>query len=209
MNNKINVAVFASGGGSNFQALIDKKEDGKLHINLAVLVGNNSTAKSFERAKDYNIPTLHIAPSHFDNENTYTEKLLTELESRHIDLIVLAGYMKMIPKTVVGQFHNRIINIHPALLPAFGGQGMYGKRVHQAVLDYGAKVTGITVHFVDEEYDKGPIILQETAPVLDNDNADSLASRVLKVEHANYWRAVEAFARGAITVEKRIVKGKV
>jgi phosphoribosylglycinamide formyltransferase-1 len=209
MSNDLNVAVFASGGGSNFQALIDKKDEGKLHAAFAVCVGNNSNAKAFERARNHTIPTLHIAPGHFENENAYTERLLSELESRTVDLIVLAGYMKKIPVEVIRRYQNRIINIHPALLPSFGGQGMYGKRVHQTVLDYGAKVTGITVHFVDEEYDKGPIILQETAPVLDDDDADSLAARVLNVEHANYWRAVEAIAQGTITVKGRRVIGSV
>lgn len=209
MDTQFNVAVFASGGGSNFQALIDKKEEGKLHVHFAVLVGNNSKATAFERAQRHGIPTLHIAPSHFEDEKTYTGKLLSELASRGIDLIVLAGYMKMIPSEVTKRYHNRIVNIHPALLPSFGGVGMYGKRVHQAVLDYGAKVTGITVHFVDAEYDKGPIILQETAPVLDGDDADTLAERVLKVEHANFWRAVEAIAQGRIHVEGRRVVGTV
>ncbi len=209
MKDLVNVAVFASGGGSNFQALIDKKEEGMLRVNFAVCVGNNSKAKAFERARNHSIPTLHIAPGHFADERTYTEKLLSELESYKVDLIVLAGYMKMIPAAVTAKYHNRIINIHPALLPSFGGQGMYGKQVHQAVLDYGAKVTGITVHFVDEEYDKGPIILQETVQVLDDDDVDSLAARVLNVEHANYWRAVKAYARGTITVKGRRVIGSV
>jgi phosphoribosylglycinamide formyltransferase-1 len=205
----MNVAVFASGGGSNFQSLIDKKEEGKLHVNFAALVGNNSKAKAFERARNHGIPTLHIAPSHFDDEQVYTEKLLEELESHNIDLIVLAGYMKMIPTDVVKRYRNRIINIHPALLPAFGGTGMFGTRVHQAVLDYGAKVSGISIHFVDEEYDHGPVIFQETVNVLDDDDADSLAARVLKLEHANYWRVVEAIAQGRITVENRKVTGTV
>lgn len=209
MSDELQVAVFASGGGSNFQALIDKKEEGKLHVTFALLLGNNSKAKAFERARNHDIPTLHSTPSHFEDEKKYTEKLLEEFESRNIGLIVLAGYMKMIPAEVIAKYHNRIINIHPALLPSFGGQGMYGKKVHQAVLDYGAKVSGITVHFVDEEYDKGPIILQETAPVLDSDDADSLAARVLKIEHANYWRAVEAFSQGTIKMEGRRVIGSV
>ncbi len=209
MSHPINVAVFASGGGSNFQALIDKREEGLLHVNFAVLIGNNSKAKAFERAKHHAIPTLHLAPSHFSDENAYTQKLIAELASYDVNVISLAGYMKMIPTELIQKYHNRIINIHPALLPSFGGQGMYGKRVHQAVLDYGAKVSGITVHFVDEHYDKGPVILQETAPVLDGDDADSLAERVLKVEHANYWRALEALARGTIKVENRKVIGTV
>ena len=209
MSKSILVAVFASGGGSNFQALIDKKNEGKLNVTFAVLIGNNSKAKAIERAQKQHIPTLHIAPSHFRDEIEYTEKLLAKLEAFSVDLIVLAGYMKMIPRAAIKKFQNRIMNIHPALLPSFGGHGMYGKAVHQAVLDYGAKVTGITVHFVDEEYDRGPIILQETAPVLDNDTADTLAERVLKVEHANYWRAVEAFAQNRIRVEGRRVIGSV
>lgn len=209
MNTEIRVAVFASGGGSNFQALIDKKEEGRLHVTFAVVAGNNSKAMAFERARKHGIPTLHIAPSHFPDEKQYTEKLLAELEAYAVDLIVLAGYMKMIPLAAIRKYQNRIMNIHPALLPSFGGHGMYGKAVHQAVLDYGAKVSGITVHFVDEEYDRGPIILQETAPVLDADTADALAERVLKVEHGNYWRAVEAFAQNRIRVEGRKVIGKV
>ncbi len=209
MNHPLNVAVFASGGGSNFQALIDKKAEGLLHVNFAVLIGNNSRAKAFERAKKHEIPTLHIAPSHFPDEKSYAEKLMTELASYNVDAISLAGYMKMIPLKLIQKYRNRIINIHPALLPSFGGQGMYGKRVHQAVLDYGAKVSGITVHFADEQYDKGPVIFQETAPVLDSDDADSLAERILKVEHGNYWRALEALAQGTITVENRRVVGTV
>ncbi len=205
----MNVAVFASGGGSNFQSLIDKKEEGKLHVNFAVLIGNNSKAKAFERANKHNIPTLHLAPSHFEDESAYTKKLLNELESHNIDLIVLAGYMKMIPIPVIKKYRNRIINIHPGLLPAFGGKGMYGKRVHQAVLDYGAKVSGISVHFVDEEYDHGPVIFQKTTKVLDNDDADSLAARVLTLEHAHYWCVVEAISQGKISVNGRKVTGTI
>ncbi len=209
MEKQMKIAVFASGGGSNFQALIDKKEEGKLHVDIAVLIGNNSAARAFERARKHNITTLHIAPSHFKNDTIYTERLLHELESREIELIVLAGYMKMIPLEVIKKYHNRIVNIHPALLPAFGGKGMYGKRVHQAVLDYGAKVSGVTVHFVDEVYDHGSIILQETVKVEDDDDADSLAQRVLVLEHANYWRAVEAITMGKITIKGRRITGSI
>jgi len=209
MNTSIRVAVFASGGGSNFQALIDKKNEGVLHVTFAVCIGNNSKAKAFERAQKEGIPTLHLAPGHYTDENDYTAKLLATLEAYAADLIVLAGYMKMIPAAVIRKYQNRIMNIHPALLPSFGGQGMYGKAVHQAVLDYGAKVSGITVHFVNEEYDRGPVIFQETVPVLDTDTADSLAERVLKVEHASLWRAVEAFAQNRIRVEGRKVVGQV
>ncbi len=203
----MNVAVFASGGGTNFQALLDHKESGELHVDFVLCVGNNSKAKVFERAAQRGIPTLHIAPSHFSDENEYHNKLSVELKKHKVELIVLAGYMKKLPDDLVRTYANRIINIHPALLPAFGGRGMYGKRVHQAVLDYGAKVTGVTVHFVDEEYDNGPVILQEPVGVEDDDTVDSLAERVLALEHAVYWRAVEAISRGEIRLEGRRVIG--
>lgn len=209
MKETINIAVFASGGGSNFQSLIDRKEEGRLHVNFAVMVGNNSTAKAFERATQHDIPTLHCAPCHFDSEEAYVEKILSEFESKDVDLIVLAGYMKMIPMSIVKKYHNRIINIHPGLLPSFGGKGMYGKRVHQAVLDYGAKISGVTVHFVNEEYDRGPVIFQEIIHVEDGDTADSLAARVLKLEHTHYWRVVEAVAQGYIKIDGRKVIGRV
>lgn len=202
-------AVFASGGGTNFQALLDRKQTGDLHVEFSLFIGNNSSAASFDRAKNHSIPSVHIAPSHFNTEEKYADRLLALLKQYSIELIVLAGYMKKLPTSVVREFHHRIVNIHPGLLPAFGGKGMYGSRVHQAVIDYGAKVTGITVHFVDEEYDHGPVILQETIKVLDIDDCHSLAERVLKVEHANYWRAIEAIASGSIKIDGRRVMGNV
>jgi phosphoribosylglycinamide formyltransferase 1 len=202
-------AVFASGGGSNFQALIDRKEAGDLRVELALLIGNNSTAFAFERARNHGIPALHIPPSRYTDEAAYARHLLSVLQEHKIDIIALAGYMKKIPRSVVSAFANRIVNIHPALLPAFGGAGLYGEKVHQAVIDYGAKVSGITIHFVDEEYDHGPVIYQEALPVLDSDDAHSLAKRVLTLEHANYWKALQAIAEGAITVRNRRVFGHV
>ncbi|MFW5775459.1 MAG: phosphoribosylglycinamide formyltransferase [Chitinivibrionales bacterium] len=205
----MNCAVFASGGGSNFQALLDRQKAGQLHVEFKLMIGNNSKAAAFERARNHDIPCLHCAPSHFDTPKQYTERLLQTLKEHDIEMIVLAGYMRMIPPAVVRAFHHKILNIHPALLPAFGGKGMYGKKVHQAVIDYGAKVTGVTVHLVDEQYDHGPVILQDTVRVEDTDDADSLARRVLAVEHASYWRAVEAVARGRVRVEGRRVIGAV
>ncbi len=198
--------VFASGGGSNFQALLDRKSAGDLHVDFALVVGNNSTAVAFERARKAFVPTLHIAPSHFHDETAYVDSLLNALKSAGTELIILAGYMKMLPLKVVQEYQNRIVNIHPGLLPAFGGKGMYGMNVHRAVLDYGAKISGITVHFVDEEYDHGPIILQEAVPVLSNDTPEELAARVLKAEHGNFWRAIESIAQGKVVVEGRRVK---
>jgi phosphoribosylglycinamide formyltransferase-1 len=199
--------VFASGGGTNFQSLLDRRASGDLHVDFVLFVGNNSSAQAFERARSHDIPTVHIAPSHFDDEAAYTGRLLEILKEHQVEVIALAGYMKMIPSEVIRTYRNRILNIHPALLPAFGGKGLYGKKVHQAVLDYGAKVTGVTVHFVDEQYDHGPVIMQNTVKVLDGDDAESLAARVLKVEHDTYWRALELVAQGAVKVEGRRVVG--
>jgi len=196
-------AVFASGGGTNFQALLDRKAAGDLHADFALVVGNNSNALAFDRARENGIKTLHIAPSHFADEDSYSKQLSAVLKEAGTELIILAGYMKKLPSPIVREYRNKIINIHPALLPAFGGKGMYGMNVHRAVLEYGAKITGVTVHFVDEEYDHGPVIMQETVPVMDDDDEDTLAARVLKAEHNTYWRAVEAVAQGKIQVRGR------
>ncbi len=205
----MNIAVFASGGGSNFQALIDKVKSGELDATLCVCIGNNGSAAAFERAKKNGIPVRHISPSHFSTEQAYVDELLGELSKYDTDLIVLAGYMKKIPSPIIAAYRNRIVNIHPGLLPSFGGKGMYGEKVHQAVLDYGAKISGITVHFVDEEYDHGPIILQASTDVLDTDDAHTLAQRVLQLEHANLWKVCRAIGKGAITVKGRKVYGQV
>lgn len=202
-------AVFASGGGSNFQALLDRKIAGDLHVEFVLLVGNNSSAAAFDKARVASIPTLHIAPSHFESESLYTEKLLKSLENAGVELIILAGYMKKLPSEVVQKYHHRIVNVHPGLLPAFGGKGMYGSHVHEAVIAYGAKISGVTIHFVDEEYDHGPIIAQVCVPVMDSDDSHTLAERVLKVEHGNYWKAIEAIASGRIHIEGRRVLGNV
>jgi formyltetrahydrofolate-dependent phosphoribosylglycinamide formyltransferase len=205
----MNVAVFASGGGSNFQALIDRVGSGDLHCSLSLCVGNNSAAVAFERAKKQGIPVCHIAPSHFSSDRGYADALLAELGRYRIDFIALAGYMKKIPLSVIAAYPYKIVNIHPGLLPAFGGKGLYGEKVHEAVIACGAKISGITIHFVDEEYDNGPIIFQEAVNVLDNDDSHQLAQRILKVEHANYWRVIEAIAQGRISVKGRRVYGPV
>ncbi|MDR2592488.1 MAG: phosphoribosylglycinamide formyltransferase [Chitinispirillales bacterium] len=199
-------AVFASGNGSNFQALLDRKSSGDLpHADFVLMVGNNSKAGAFERARSNGIATLHIAPSHFLTEEAYAERLSSALKDAGVELIALAGYMKKLPPAIVAQYRNRILNIHPGLLPAFGGQGMYGSNVHKAVIEYGAKFSGVTVHFVDDEYDHGPVIKQKVVPVLDNDDAQSLAARVLEAEHECYWQAIEAVAAGRIKIEGRRV----
>ena len=202
-------AVFASGGGSNFQSLIDKKNEGKLNVELSLLIVNNSKAGAVKRAEDNGIPVLHCAPSHFETEAAYTRQLNEHFKKYDIEYIALAGYMKKLPSAIVTSYRNRIMNIHPGLLPAFGGKGMYGSRVHSAVLEFGAKISGITIHFVDEEYDHGPVIFQDTVPVQDDDTADTLAARVLKLEHASYWKVVDAVCNKRIEVEGRRVFGTI
>lgn len=205
----IRCAVFASGGGSNFQALIDRKKTGELHVDFALMISNNSNAFACERARQNDIPAVHLSEKQFDSFEAYSVRLMGLLDEYKVELIVLAGYMKKLPAALIGKYRMKILNIHPGLLPAFGGKGMYGKYVHQAVLDYGAKVSGVTVHFVDEEYDQGPVILQETVPVFDRDNADTLAARVLTMEHATFWKAIEAVACGRLRIEGRRVTGEV
>lgn len=205
----MNVAVFASGNGSNFQTLIDKHKEEKLPVTFTLMIGNNSKANAFDRAKAYNIPTKHIAPSHFETYSEYVTELLQLLEQHNVELIILAGYMKMIPSEVIQKYRNKIVNIHPALLPAFGGQGMYGMNVHRAVVEYGAKVTGITVHFVDEDYDHGPVIYQDTVSVDSEDSPEEVARKVLEVEHKSLWKVIKAIAEKRITIEGRRILGRV
>ena len=197
------IAVMASGGGSNFQAILDRTESGELVAEVVLLISNNSNCGAVNKAKSAKIETLHLAPSSFEDEAEYTKQLTGHLERVKCDIIVLAGYMKRVPSGVIQKFRNRILNIHPALLPSFGGKGMYGARVHEAVLKYGAKISGITVHLVDEDYDHGPIVMQRCVEVMDGDTPDVLATRVLKLEHDTYWRAIKFFAEGRVKVHGR------
>jgi len=201
----MNIAVFASGRGSNFQAILNAIDDGRLPAVVTLLVSNNSNAGAMELARSRNIPAIHLNQKQYSSAQLYEEQLLQLLTRYKVELIALAGYMKRIPTVVIDRFRNRILNVHPALLPAFGGAGMYGIHVHEAVLASGAKVTGVTVHVVDEEYDKGPIVMQKCVDVLDDDTPESLAARVLPVEHELYPRAIAAFANKRVRIEGRKV----
>ncbi|HEV2131614.1 MAG TPA: phosphoribosylglycinamide formyltransferase [Longimicrobiaceae bacterium] len=189
------VAVLASGGGSNLQALIDRFQPlPRPAARVELVIAGRPGIGALERAARVGIPVYVQDPGH--DVDTVAEELLAALERHGIDLVVLAGYLRLIPLAVVERFHGRMLNIHPALLPAFGGTGMYGLRVHQAVLDAGVRVTGATVHLVDERYDAGAILAQWPVPVLPGDTAESLAARVLEIEHLLLPRVVEAVARG-------------
>ncbi len=199
------LAVFASGEGSNFQSIVDAAESGALKARVVLCVSNNPSAGVLDRATKSKIPVLVLNPSEFSDPDGYTSSLRAKLIEFETDFIALAGYMKMIPAEIVNEYSDHIVNIHPALLPAFGGPGMYGRRVHQAVLESGADESGATVHLVDEEYDTGPIVLQESVPVRPEDTPDSLAARVLKVEHRIYPRALALFEENRVKIDGRNV----
>jgi len=197
----MNIAVFASGRGSNFQAILDAIHGGRLPASISLVVSNNSSAGALEIARAAGIPALHRSLRQFPTQESFDDDLLATLESHRVDLIALAGYMKRLSPRIISRFRNRIVNIHPALLPAFGGPGMYGVHVHEAVLRSGAKISGVTVHVVDEEYDHGFILAQETVRVEPGDTPESLASRVLTLEHDLYPRVLAAFAENRVRIE--------
>jgi phosphoribosylglycinamide formyltransferase-1 len=188
------IAVFATGGGSNLQALLDfNRMRGNARCGDVVLVASNRPdAGALDRARAAGIPTAVFRSERVPDGCDALDVLLRN----KVDFIALAGYLKLLPKEILTEFPSRITNIHPALLPSFGGPGMYGERVHRAVLQSGARVSGATVHYVDEEYDRGAILAQWPVPVLADDTVKSLADRVLKVEHVLYPRVIEAVASG-------------
>lgn len=187
------IAVFASGRGSNLRALIDRFRDSTV-AEIALVISDRPDSGALGLARDMGIAAHHI-PVQKRPIAAVTADTLDALEAAHTDLVALAGYLRLIPADVIRRFSHRVLNIHPALLPAFGGKGMYGRRVHEAVLEAGCRVTGPTVHFVNERYDEGRILAQWPVPVLEGDTVESLAARVLRVEHVLYPAAVEWLAR--------------
>jgi len=199
--NKIRIAVLVSGRGSNLQAIIDNIEQGILSAEVAVVISDHAESFALERARKHNIPALHISATAYKGRRTeYDEVLVQELRNRQVDLVCLAGFMRIITPVLIKAYPHRILNIHPSLLPAFPGL-----HVQQAALDHGAKFSGCTVHFVDEGMDTGPIIIQAVVPILDNDTEDSLSERILRQEHKIYARAIQLFAEGKLRVRGRRV----
>ena len=175
------IGVLVSGGGTNFQSLIDT-----IHHNygeIAVVISNNRQAFGLERGRAAGIPAVAINPKGYSTNEAFDQKIVEILSGYDVDLVVLAGYMKILPESIVGRFPRRIINIHPSLIPRFCGEGFYGMRVHRAVLEAGETTSGATVHYVDEGVDTGEVLLQERVPVLRGDTPESLAARVLETEH--------------------------
>lgn len=190
----LNIAVLISGGGSNLQSIIDGCESGYINGIVKIVISNKDNAYGLERAIKRNIKTL------VEKED---EKIIDLLNKENIDLVVLAGYLKIISPKFVEAFRNKIINIHPSLIPAFCGEGYYGKKVHESVINYGAKLSGATVHFVDEGADTGPIIMQKSVEVKFDDTPQSLSERVLTVEHEILKESVKLYCDNKLTVNGR------
>ena len=193
----LHLAVFASGRGSNLRSIQRSIDEQRLEARIAVVLSNRRDALALEYARRAGIPAVTLAGVADEELSGF---ILDALAANAADFIALAGYMKLVPAEVIAAFRNRILNIHPALLPAFGGKGMFGHHVHEAVIASGVKVSGATVHIVDEEYDRGPIVIQRCVAVLDADTPDTLAARVLETEHTIYPEALQLFAANRIEV---------
>ena len=202
----IRIGVLASGSGTNLQAIMDGCSRGEIRGRVVVVISNNPKARALDRARLAGIPAVAMHHRAFPDRDTFDAKLVEILHSYEVDLVCLAGFMRVLGPSFIRQFPDRIMNIHPALLPAFGGLGMFGDRVHQTVLDSGVRFSGCTIHFANEAPDGGPIILQAIVPVVDTDTAQSLAERILVEEHRLYPEAVKLFAEGRLQVEGRRVR---
>jgi phosphoribosylglycinamide formyltransferase-1 len=198
---KKKIGILVSGRGSNLQAIIDNIEKGSLSAELAVVISDQADAYALERARKHNIPAVHLsAKGHCTKREAYDILVLRELRNRNVDLVCLAGFMRIITPVLIKAYTNRIMNIHPALLPAFPGL-----HVQRKALEHGVKFSGCTVHFVDEGMDTGPIIIQAVVPVLDHDTEDSLSERILRQEHKIYSRAIHLFVEGRLNIRGRRV----
>ncbi len=199
----MNIGVFASGRGSNFQAILDAIHQRILTARVSLLLSNKSDAGALEIARAHHIPAVHLSQKQFSDEPSFAAAMVRLLKEHDVQIIALAGYLKKIPAPVVRVYRSRILNIHPALLPSFGGHGMYGHFVHEAVIASGAKISGATVHLVDEEYDRGPIVLQKGVSIEKDDTPETLAAKVLRVEHEIFPLALQAFAENRVIINER------
>jgi phosphoribosylglycinamide formyltransferase-1 len=203
---QIGIMVGGHSRGSNMQAIIDACVSGEIRGQVAMVIGGRRDAPAIRRAEQAGVHTSIISPKQYENDSGgYEAVLLTQLREYKVGLICLAGYMRMLPESVVKAYRGRIMNVHPALLPFFGGKGMYGEHVHRAVIDSGMKISGCTVHFVDEEYDTGPIIVQSAVPIEEGDTPETLAARILPQEHRAYVMAIKRFAEGRLSLDGRRV----
>lgn len=206
----LKVAVLVSGGGTNLQAIIDSVANGTItNTKIVKVISNNKNAFALERAKKAGIVAECISPKDFDTRDEFNKALIQGVEDSGADLVVLAGFLVVIPKEMIARYPNRIINVHPSLIPSFCGTGYYGLKVHEAALKRGVRVSGATVHFVDEGTDTGPIILQKAVEVLDSDTPEILQKRIMeRAEWIILPRAIDLIANDRIYVEDGIVKTK-
>ncbi len=203
--NEKRLVVLASGGGSNLQVIIDGIQRGEICGRIIGVVSNRKNAFALERAKNHDIKSIYIGKGKYPQKQDRDLALLTELENLNPDLIVLAGYLEIIPEEIIKKYENKIMNIHPALIPSFCGNGFYGMNVHKAVVDYGVKVTGATVHFVDTGTDTGPVVMQGVVAVESDDTPEQVQQKVLKIEHQLLPQAVRLFCEDKISVDGRKV----
>jgi len=200
MDNKLKLACLVSGGGTNLQAIIDNIESGHLDARIVAVISNVPGAGALGRAQKHGIPWFVVNNNDYPTRQLFDRELSAIIDRQKAQLICLCGFLRIFSPFFIDHYPGRIINIHPALLPSYGGKGFYGHKVHQAVLASGEKVSGCTVHFVDKEVDHGPIILQRTVPVLAEDTPDTLADRVLKEEHIAYSQAISMIAHGKLEI---------
>lgn len=202
---QLNIGVLISGGGTNLQSIIDNINNGNINAKISLVISDKQDAYGLERAKINNIEALYINYKEYNNIDNFNNKIIEKFEEKNVDLIVLAGYLKILTRDFIKHYTNKIINIHPSLIPSFCGKGFYGFKVHQAVIDYGVKITGATVHFVDENADTGPIIMQDIVYVNNNDTALSLQKKVLEKEHLLLPKVIALIADDKIIVKDRKV----
>ncbi len=198
---KLALGVLASHGGTNLQAIIDSCRSGAINAEVRVVISNNSRSLALERARRANIPASHLSSGTHPDPDRLDEAITETLRLYGVQVVALAGYMKMLGTRTLDAYRSRILNVHPALLPKFGGQGMYGERVHEAVLASGERVSGVTVHLVDEVYDHGPVVAQTQVPVLPDDTPGTLAAKVLEQEHILYPETIQRIATGEIDLD--------
>ncbi len=204
MHDPIRLAVLISGSGTTLQNFLDRITDGILRAQIAVVVSSKADAFGLTRALQASVPAFVVERSSCSSREEFSDRIFAHCRDAGVDLVCLAGFLQLL--TIPDDFRNRVLNIHPALIPAFCGKGYHGLAVHRAVLERGVKVSGCTVHFADNEYDHGPIVTQRVVPVLDDDSPESLAARVFAAECEAYPQAIQWFAQGRLRIEGRRVK---
>jgi len=204
MESRLSIAVWISGGGTTLRNLLEKQQAGLLDLEIALVIASKPSATGLQYATAAGIPTLVVKKGEYATAEDYSEAMFQPCRDAEVDYVVMGGFLKHV--LIPDDYVNRVVNIHPSLIPAFCGHGMYGHHVHHAVIEYGAKLSGCTVHFVDNEFDHGPIILQRTVPVRSDDDASDLAARVFQAECEAYPTVLQWLSTGKITIKDRQVR---